>query len=138
MAAVEALARHREKQFFMTVRIKKTLKFKTIFKYENFSSEKYFRKFLGGKFSENFLTQNRKFAKSENQTFFIKNRFFGFSIFCQKNFQNFLAQKFRKYFSDEFFSYLKIVLNFKVFLFEPSWKIVSPYVSPMLLPQPYS
>ena len=75
MAAVEALARHREKQFFMTVRIKKTLKFKTIFKCEKISSEKYFRKFLGEKILEIFLTKNRK---SEKSIFDEKCLIFGF------------------------------------------------------------
>ena len=106
---IETLARHSEKHFFMTVRMKKTRKFKNNLKSKNSSSEKDFRKFR----VENFRNfQHPEISKNRNMHFSLKIE--NFDIFS-KIFENFRPRKFRKYFSDEEFFDFKIFLNILVF-----------------------
>ena len=68
------MARHREKQFSMTVRIKKTRIFKNILKSKNSSSEKYFLKISGSKIFE--ILKIWKFSQIEKSIFHWKLKFF--------------------------------------------------------------
>ena len=86
------LARHREKQFLMTVRIEKTRIFKNILKSKNSSSEKYFWNFRESIFFE-------MFEKISKIPIFNEKSIFRFSqIFRFSNFQKCFTHKFSKIF----------------------------------------
>ena len=109
---LQTLARHREKQFSMTVRIKKIPKCKTSFKHEKFSSEKKNWKFLGDFFFGKFSVKKWKSGKSNFWWKMFEFRILKIFRILPEIFPKFFAQKFQKIFSDENFSCLKNVSNF--------------------------
>ena len=111
VGTLETLARHREKQFLMTVRIEKTRIFKNILKSKNSSPEKYFRKFRGSKIFEIFETISKISIFNEKSIFRFSE------IFRFSRFQKFSTPKFSKIFFGRRIFWLQNIFKYSSFFY---------------------